>query len=107
MSFRYFYIDPTYADDNDRNFPTALTPFPVLAMAGEVLCGECHKLGPYIRDHFQLPDVPTDITWDPLHPLYDAWQWDQQFMKETGWDWCKYYGALVELRTGHNPNHRG
>jgi hypothetical protein len=68
-------------------------------------CDACNRLGLYVKDVYALPEYPAEILEHPEHPLYDAAAWDNQFMTEQGWDWAQFYGALQELRTGHNPNH--
>lgn len=60
--------------------------------------------GMTIAQAYQLPYYPRDIEDNPCHPLFRRWQWDRDFMASVGWTWAEFYGKIVELRTGFNPN---
>lgn len=60
--------------------------------------------GMLVCEAYQLPGYPYDISDQPTHPRYTIAMWDKAFMQQTGCNWCEFYGALVELSTGHNPN---
>lgn len=53
-----------------------------------------------VAEVYDLPSYPYDIADCPDHPLYTAWQWDQEFMRQLGWNWCQFYGSLKSIRTG-------
>lgn len=50
-----------------------------------------------IAERYDLPvfdgDFPSRIV-----------EWDTEFMRLTGWPWTRFYGALVEMKSGFNPD---